>query len=62
MKRITFAALAFAAIFCVSGCSKKDSDSIKIGGVFPLTGGVSVYGVECKNGIDLAIEEINAAG
>ena len=62
MKRITFAALAFAAIFCVAGCSKKDSDSIKIGGVFPLTGGVSVYGVEYKNGIDLAIEEINAAG
>ena len=62
MKKVTLTALALAAIFCVSGCSKKDSDSIKIGGVFPLTGGVSVYGVECKNGIDLAIDEINAAG
>lgn len=62
MKKIAFAAFALAAVFCVSGCSKKVSDSIKIGGVFPLTGAVSVYGVECKNGIDLAIDEINAAG
>ena len=28
----------------------------------PLSGGVAVYGVECKKGIDLAVEEINAAG
>lgn len=62
MKKVTLATLALAAIFCVAGCSKKQDDSIKIGGVFPLTGAVSVYGVECKNGIDLAIEEINAAG
>ena len=51
-----------AAVFCLAGCSKKQDNSIKIGGVFPLTGAVSVYGVECKNGIDLAIDEINAAG
>lgn len=36
--------------------------AVKIGGVAPLSGPVAVYGVECKNGIDLAIEEINAAG
>lgn len=62
MKKITFTTLTLAALFCVAGCSKKSDDSIKIGGVFPLTGAVSVYGVECKNGIDLAIDEINAAG
>ena len=44
------------------GCSKADSDTIKIGGVFPLSGPVAVYGIEAKNGIELAIEEINAAG
>ena len=43
------------------GCSKADSDTIKIGGVFPLSGPVAVYGIEAKNGIELAIEEINAA-
>lgn len=36
--------------------------AVKIGGVAPLSGPVAVYGVECKNGIDLAVEEINAAG
>lgn len=55
--------LAFAsAVFALAGCSKKSSDTVKIGGVAPLSGSVAVYGVECKNGIDLAVEEINAAG
>lgn len=60
MKKVVFALAAAALLF--AGCGKKESDSIKIGGIFPLSGNVSVYGVECKNGIDLAIEEINAAG
>lgn len=37
-------------------------DTIKLGVLAPLTGEVSVYGVAAKNGIDLAINEINAAG
>ena len=52
--------LTFAA--GLTGCSGSKSDSIKIGGIAPLSGNVAVYGVECKNGIDLAVEEINAAG
>lgn len=58
------AAIALTAAFTLSmtGCSSKKDDSIKIGGIAPLSGGVAVYGVECKNGIDLAIAEINAAG
>ncbi|MBO4704539.1 MAG: ABC transporter substrate-binding protein, partial [Spirochaetaceae bacterium] len=35
---------------------------IKIGGIAPLSGAVAVYGVECTNGVNLAVEEINAAG
>lgn len=62
MKKIAMTALAAAALFALASCGKKESDSITIGGIFPLSGNVSVYGVECKNGIDLAIEEINAAG
>lgn len=34
----------------------------KIGGIGPLSGGASVYGVAVKNGMELAINEINAAG
>ncbi|MDR2097641.1 MAG: ABC transporter substrate-binding protein, partial [Spirochaetaceae bacterium] len=52
---------AIAAGLCFGGC-KSDSNTIKIGGIFPLSGNVAVYGVEARNGILLAIEEINAAG
>ena len=38
------------------------SDTIKIGGIFPLSGSVAVYGTECRNGVEMAINEINAAG
>jgi len=51
--------VVFATVF--TGCAKK-TETIKIGGVAPLSGAVAVYGVECKNGIDLAVAEINAAG
>ncbi len=37
-------------------------DTIKIGGLAPLTGDVSVYGVAVNNGVKMAVEEINAAG
>ncbi len=62
MKKIVGFAAVVAFVLAFAGCSKKSSDTIKIGGVAPLSGSVAVYGVECKNGIDLAIEEINAAG
>lgn len=35
---------------------------IKIGGIGPLTGGAAVYGIAVKNGAQLAVDEINAAG
>lgn len=38
------------------------TDTIKIGGLAPLTGPVSVYGIAVNNGITLAFEEINAKG
>ena len=55
-------ALAAALALFATGCSKSESDTINIGGIFPLSGDVAVYGVECKKGIDLAIDEINEAG
>ncbi len=63
MKRLAKLALA-AVLGCVAAnaFAAGKANTITIGGIFPLSGGVSVYGVECKNGIDLAIEEINAAG
>jgi branched-chain amino acid transport system substrate-binding protein len=58
--RIVYGIAALACIL-LAGC-KSGSDTIKIGGVFPLSGNVAVYGVEARNGVELAIEEINAAG
>ena len=37
-------------------------ETIKIGGLAPLTGEVSVYGIATNNGIQMAVEEINANG
>lgn len=36
--------------------------TFKIGGIGPITGGAAVYGNAVKNGIQIAIDEINAAG
>jgi len=51
------------AITALVGCSKTDNgDTIKIGGIGPLTGAASTYGQSAKEGADLYIEEINKAG
>lgn len=54
--------LALVAGIFLAGCAKAESGTIKIGGVCPLSGSVAVYGVEARNGIQMAVEEINAAG
>jgi branched-chain amino acid transport system substrate-binding protein len=63
MKRAGFLASAAlcAALLVFSGCNAK-SDDITIGGIFPLSGDVAAYGVAARNGIELAIEEINNDG
>jgi branched-chain amino acid transport system substrate-binding protein len=58
--------MSFALALCVmamvfTGC-KKDSDTVPIGAIFPLSGGVAFYGNESRDGALLAVEEINAAG
>ncbi len=67
MKSNTTKALVVLFVLILAGvmftsCSKESSDSIKIGGIFPLSGPVAVYGTECRNGVEMAIAEINAAG
>ena len=38
------------------------ADTIKIGGLAPLTGSLAAYGNGVKDGVDLYIEQLNAAG
>lgn len=47
----------------ISGCSRGPSDdAYRIGVIAPLTGEGASYGEAMKQGIDLAIEEVNASG
>ncbi len=42
--------------------TESEGSVFKIGGIGPATGGVAVYGLAVKNGAQLAVDEINAAG
>ena len=42
--------------------SAADGETFKIGGIGPTTGGAAIYGEAVKNGIQIAVDEINAAG
>ncbi len=57
---------SFALLICCAWPTKSTSaaaaDSIKIGAVLPFSGGVELYGIQAKLGLDLATKEINAAG
>lgn len=66
-KGFTYALVALMCLVLVVGCSPKapaggESDVIKIGGNFELTGGVAEFGKKGENGAKLAIKEINEAG
>jgi branched-chain amino acid transport system substrate-binding protein len=60
-------AAALAALLVaapLTGCSKGGGggDTIKIGGLAPLTGNVSVYGVATNNGAQMAVQAANDKG
>ncbi len=45
-----------------AGNGAAEGEAFRIGGIGPLTGGAAVYGIAVKNGAQLAVDEINAAG
>lgn len=51
-----------AGAFVGAGCGKKEPKEIKIGAVLPLTGSAAVWGENSKMGLEIALEEVNAAG
>jgi branched-chain amino acid transport system substrate-binding protein len=59
---LTVVILTMAIIVGCSPSSSKDSDTIKVGINYELSGGVASYGQSSVEGIELAIEEINNAG
>lgn len=61
------AVLAMGLVGCSSEGDKStnagaESDEIVIGAILPLTGAISTYGESAKNGAELYLEQINAAG
>lgn len=67
MKKFTSLVLAtvLAAtmlVGCGSGEAASAGNTLKIGGIGPITGGAAVYGNAVKNGAQIAVDEINAAG
>ena len=60
---LTFLLLCvLSALLVISGCSKKEPREIRIGAVLPLTGSAAVWGQNAKMGLEIALEEVNAAG
>lgn len=68
-KFISVMLVAAMAATALTGCgsnsgssSKKDADKYYIGGIGPTTGATAIYGTAVKNGAQIAVDEINAAG
>ncbi len=55
-------AIMIVAAFALTSCGGGKATEIKIGGISPLTGEAATFGQSTKNGMELAVEEWNAAG
>ena len=63
MKRALIVLLAVVALGLVlTGCQQGGTDTVKIGVNMELSGAVATYGQSTVDGIELAIDEVNAAG
>lgn len=60
MKRVLALMCALAMLAPV--CAFAEGETIKLGGIGPLSGSTAQYGNAVREGVDLFIEEINAAG
>jgi branched-chain amino acid transport system substrate-binding protein len=59
---VSFKLSAIAALVVLSACGQKDTGTIKIGHVGPVSGAIAHLGKDNENGARLAIEELNAKG
>ena len=59
MKRLMLAGIALTALAAFSGSA---SAQIKLGVAGPITGPNAAFGAQLKNGVEQAVEDINAKG
>jgi branched-chain amino acid transport system substrate-binding protein len=57
--RVLSAALSLLLILVCSVAAQTPPKVIKIGAVYPLTGNIASTGLDCKRGVDLAVDIIN---
>ncbi len=63
MHRKWWSAALVGAAFMVAGATVAPAqETLKIGGVGPLSGGGTAWGLAAQRGMEIAIDEINAAG
>ena len=70
VKKAASVALASALVLSMAACGtngggnsgSSDAMTFKLGGIGPTTGDNAIYGTAVKNGIQLAVDEINEAG
>src|SRR5688572_19068807 len=59
--RFAMAAATLAAMLLTAGCNRVP-DTVKIGVAQPMSGPLAALGADMKNGVQLAVEELNAKG
>lgn len=63
LSRRVFTTLVIALLLVACGaCGKKNDEEILVGAFLSLSGSDSTFGTDTKDGIELAVEEANAAG
>ena len=70
MKKFFCMMMAVLMVLAMTACggektptpNQHETETIRIGGIGPLSGGYANYGFSVKNGAQLAVDEINAAG
>ena len=61
MKKLWIIVLVFA-VALYAGCGKEAEKKIRIGGIFPMTGGSATFGESSKEGMQIAVDEFNEKG
>src|SRR5438309_1821544 len=62
MRTLKLGLVALAALLALSPGPSSAQEELKIGGIGPLSGGGTAWGVALNRGVQMALDETNAAG
>jgi branched-chain amino acid transport system substrate-binding protein len=60
--RLAAGAIAVALVVAAAAAARAEDKMIKIGALLPMSGPGSYFGAQDKQGIELALEQLNRAG